>query len=179
MDKILLYSEEKISWVNVDFKRYLFDEVSVNENKIIWVIGLRWIWKTTLLLQIAKNRKDSVYFSMDSSFIVWKSIFYIVEELKNKYWMKNFFIDEIHKYKNWEQDFKTIYDFLPDINIIFSWSSSIDLIKWNYDLSRRLKLFKFEKFSFSEYLSFKYSISITQYSLKEIIKNSSKISFET
>jgi predicted AAA+ superfamily ATPase len=34
--------------------------------------------------------------------------------------MINFFIDEIHKYKDWEQDLKTIYDFLPEVKIIFS-----------------------------------------------------------
>ena len=166
MEKILLYSEEKISSVHTDFKRSLYNDLDINKNKIIWVIGLRWIWKTTLLLQIAKNRKNSVYFSMDSSFIVWKSIFSLVEELHKKYWMKNFFIDEIHKYKFWEQDLKTIYDFLSDINIIFSWSLSIDLIKWNYDLSRRWKLFKLEKFSFSEYLKFKYNIFLIQFFIK-------------
>jgi len=177
MDKILLYSQEKIDWVSVEFKRYLFENVENNKNKIIWVVGLRWIWKTTLLLQIAKIREKSVYFSMDSSFIVWKSIFSIVEELKNNYKIKNFFIDEIHKYPLWEQDLKTIYDFMPDINIIFSGSSSIDLIKWHYDLSRRAKLFKLEKFSFSEYLNFKYNIILDNYSFEEITSNYKEISF--
>jgi len=177
MDKILLYSQEKIDWVSVEFKRYLFENVENNKNKIIWVVGLRWIWKTTLLLQIAQIREKSVYFSMDSSFIVWKSIFSIVEELKNNYKIKNFFIDEIHKYPLWEQDLKTIYDFMPDINIIFSGSSSIDLIKWHYDLSRRAKLFKLEKFSFSEYLNFKYNIILDNYSFEEITSNYKEISF--
>ncbi len=177
MDKILLYSEEKINEVSTDFKRYLFDEILDNNNKIIGVIGLRWIWKTTILLQIARKKENSVYFSMDSSFVIWKSIFSIVEILSKTYWIKNFFIDEIHKYRNWQQDLKTIYDFL-DVKIIFSWSSSIDLIKWNYDLSRRGKLFKLEKFSFLEYLDFKYNISLPSYTIKEVLRNSSRISFE-
>ena len=177
MNKILLYSEEKINWINIDFKRYLFDDIINNKNKIIWVVGLRWIWKTTLLLQIAKIRKNSVYFSMDSSFIIWKSIFYIIEELSKNYKINNFFIDEIHKYKNWDQDLKTIYDFLPNVNIIFSGSSSIDLIKWNYDLSRRWKLFKLEKFSFWEYLNFKHHIDLWEFELEEIIENYKSISF--
>lgn len=178
MDKILLYSEEKINWVSIEFKRDLFEDVYKNKNRIIWIVGLRWIWKTTLILQIAKNREKSVYFSMDSSFIIWKSIFNLVEELNKDYEIKNFFIDEIHKYKNWEQDLKTIYDFLPHINIIFSGSSSIDLIKGNYDLSRRWKLFKLEKFSFSEYIGFKYGIFLWKFSLEEIIKDYKSISFE-
>lgn len=178
MDKILLYSEEKISWVDSKFKRYLFEEVYNNTNNIIGIVGLRWIWKTTLLLQIAKNREQSVYFSMDSSFVIWKKIFDIIEELYKKYNILNFFIDEIHKYRNWEQDLKTIYDFLPEIKIIFSWSSSIDLIKWHYDLSRRAKLFKLDKFSFLEYLEFKHNIILQWYSFEEIINNYELFSFE-
>jgi len=178
MDKILIYSQEKIDSVELGFKRYLFDDIALYNNRIIWITGLRWIWKTTILLQIAKNRENSLYFSMDASFIAWKTIFSIVEEGYKTHNINNFYIDEIHKYKNWEQDLKTIYDFLPKVNIIFSWSSSIDLIKWNYDLSRRWKLFHLEKFSFAEYLDFKYNISLPNYSIEEIIKKSSKISLD-
>jgi hypothetical protein len=35
MEKILLYSQEKIKSVNINFKRYLFDEIEKNNNKII------------------------------------------------------------------------------------------------------------------------------------------------
>ncbi|MBT3727559.1 AAA family ATPase [bacterium] len=43
--------------------------------------------------------------------------------------MKIFFIDEIHKSKNWNQELKNLYDDFPNIKIVFSGSSSIDLIK--------------------------------------------------
>ncbi|MDQ7022075.1 MAG: AAA family ATPase [Candidatus Gracilibacteria bacterium] len=178
MDKILLYSEEKISGVNTKFKRYLFDEIIENKNNIIGIVGLRGIGKTTLLLQIAKQRDKSVYFSMDSSFIIGKKIFNIVEELYKSYKILNFYIDEIHKYKNWEQDLKTIYDFLPDVKIIFSGSSSIDLIKGNYDLSRRGKIFNLNKFSFLEYLEFKHNIIFEGYAFEELINNYKLINFE-
>lgn len=178
MIKILQYSEEKINNVSEKFKRSLFNDIDKNTNKIIGIVWVRWIWKTTILLQIAKKREKSVYFSMDASFLKWKTIFELVEELKNEYWIINFFIDEIHKYKNWEQDLKTIYDFFDWVKIIFSWSSSIDLIKWNYDLSRRGKLFKLDKFSFREYLELKYAIQIDWLSIDDLINNSSKISFE-
>ena len=178
MNRILEYSQEKISKVESKFKRYLFNDIMENNNKIIGIVWLRWIWKTTILLQIAQKRENSIYFSMDASFIKWKSIFSIVEELRKNYGIKIFFIDEIHKYPNWEQDLKTIYDFMDDIKIIFSWSSSIDLIKWNYDLSRRWKLFKLEKFDFREYLDFKYEIKIEWFYFDEIIKNHPKISFD-
>lgn len=178
MIKILEYSQEKILNINYKFKRYLFDDILKNNNKIIWIVWLRWIGKTTILLQIAQKRESSVYFSMDASFIKWKWIFSIIEELKLNYWITNFFIDEIHKYPNWQQELKTIYDFIDWVKIIFSWSSSIDLIKWNYDLSRRWKLFKLDKFTFIEYLDYKYSIKINWFSFDEMIGSFPKISYE-
>lgn len=177
MEKIIKYSTEKISTVFYDYKRYLYNDlVNINE-KIVWIVWLRWVWKTTLLLQIAKQKEEkSIYFSMDSVFIKWKTIFDIVENLYKNYDYKYFFIDEIHKYKNWEQDLKTIYDFFSDIQIYFSWSSSIDLIKWNYDLSRRWLLFHLHKFSFREYLLLKYNISIDKITINEILENYKKLS---
>lgn len=178
MEKILQYSVQKIQAVSQNFRRRLYQQVEKDDNKIVGLVWMRWIWKTTLLLQIAQQTEKSVYFSMDASFLAGESIFSMVETLKNDYGRKTFFIDEIHKYTDWQQDLKTIYDFIPDIKIYFSWSSSIDLIKWNYDLSRRGKLYHLQKFSFSEYLEFKYQIDIPEYSFEEIIESSSHMSLE-
>lgn len=179
MDKVIKYSIEKISWVSLNYKRYLYNDlVDINE-KIVWVVWLRWIWKTTLLLQIAnKNKEKSVYFSMDSVFVKWKTIFEITEEFYNNFGFRYFFIDEIHKYKNWEQDLKTLYDFFGDIKIYFSWSSSIDLIKWNYDLSRRWLLFHLNKFSFREFLYLRYDVLFETIDLNNLFVNYKAISLE-
>lgn len=86
MQKILTYSVEKISKVSTEYKRNLYYTLENLEEKIVWIVWLRWIWKTTLLLQLAKsNLEKSVYFSMDSTFVKGKSIFEIVEELKKNY----------------------------------------------------------------------------------------------
>jgi len=50
--------------------------------------------------------------------------------------IRNFFFDEVHKYPKWDQRLKNIYDSYPQIKIVFSGSSSMDLIKGVYDLSR-------------------------------------------
>jgi hypothetical protein len=113
---------------------------------------------------------------MDSVFVKWKTIFDIVEDLYKNYDFKYFFIDEIHKYKDWEQDLKTLYDFFDDIKIYFSWSSSIDLIKWNYDLSRRWLLFHLNKFSFREFLYLKYKLSLENIKLDVLLKDYKNLS---
>lgn len=184
MQKILKFSEKKIKNVNLDFKRYLYEDILKiqNTNLITGIVWLRWIWKTTLLLQIAKERelewKKWIYFSCDYSFIYWKTIFDIIEYFYENYDIKYFYIDEIHKQKNWEQSLKTAYDIYDDIKIIFSGSSSIDLIKWTYDLSRRAILRKLNKFSFREYLKFVENVDIEVLSIDKILENSVKLSYE-
>ncbi len=42
----------------------------------------------------------------------------------------------------------------PDITIVFSGSSSLDLLKGSYDLSRRGVMYRLAGLSFREYLSF-------------------------
>ncbi|NDK08456.1 AAA family ATPase [Candidatus Gracilibacteria bacterium] len=177
MDKIIKYSIDKIWGVSLDYKRYLYNDlVDINE-KIVGVVGLRGVGKTTLLLQIAnQNKEKSVYFSMDSVFVKGKTIFEIVEELYNNFGFRYFFIDEVHKYKNWEQDLKTLYDFFDDIKIYFSGSSSIDLIKGNYDLSRRGLLFHLNKFSFREFLYLRYDVLFESINLEDIFINYKKLS---
>lgn len=173
MQEIILYSKEKIKSFKSEKTRYLLEELDLNE-KILWISWLRGCWKTSILLQLAKKSKNSIYFSMDSFFInQW--LFEIVKMLKEDYWFENFFIDEIHTFKNWSQELKNIYDFL-DVKIVFSWSSSMDLKKWNFDLSRRVILKKLEKLSFREFLDFNYWIKIKSYSIDEILKNYKKIS---
>src|SRR3990167_7502303 len=59
-------------------------------------------------------------------------------------------IDEIHKYRNWNQELKNIYDSYPKLKVIFSGSSSINLVRGKYDLSRRALTRQMQGFSFHE-----------------------------
>ena len=46
-------------------------------------------------------------------------------------------IDEIHKYQNWANEIKTIYDSFPELIIRFSGSSMLNILNEKFDLSRR------------------------------------------
>lgn len=149
-------------------KRYLYDKIP-NNQRLVWILWLRWVGKTTLLLQkLMENKKDSIYFSMDNSLIISKWLFKTVDELYFQYWVKNFYIDEIHKYRNWNQELKNIYDSFPLAKVVFSGSSSIDIIKWTYDLSRRALVYVLQPLSFREFLNFRYPYDFKELSLQEI-----------
>ena len=71
------------------------------------------------------------YFTADNIYFNKITILEFIAELYRTEGIHYFFIDEIHKYKNWNQELKNLYDSFPKITIVFSGSSSIDLIKGN------------------------------------------------
>jgi predicted AAA+ superfamily ATPase len=142
----------------MDTFRYLSTQFSL-DNRLIGLIGARGVGKTTLLLQIIKQQFPSLervfYFSADHIYFNSNTLYQFIEYLYDYDGINVFFVDEIHKYQNWDQEIKNIYDGFPEIKIVFSGSSSLDLVKGSYDLSRRAQLYTLHGLSFREYLYFK------------------------
>lgn len=152
--------------------REIYYEIDFSQ-KLIWIIWPRWVWKSTILIEYLKqnNLSNSLYISADNIYFLENNLFEFALKFKREFDGKILLIDEIHKYKNWQQELKNIYDSIPDLQIIFSWSSSIDLKNWNYDLSRRAKLYYLNWFSFREYINYLYWLNIKKYELNDILNN--------
>jgi len=88
------------------------------------------------------------------------------------------FIDEIHKQENWIIQLKNIYDLHPDLQVVFTGSSILELDNSKADLSRRAVLYTMQGLSFREFLQIETKWSFKKYSLAEIIVNHENISFE-
>lgn len=135
----------------------MFKDFSIN-SRLTGLVGPRGTGKTTLLLQYIKekieDKDECVYVSVDHIYFSKNTIINFVNELYEDYGVRYFFFDEIHKYSRWNQELKNAYDSYPDIKIVFSGSSSIDLIEGSYDLSRRGVLYRIGGMSFREYLLF-------------------------
>jgi uncharacterized protein len=84
---------------------------------------------------------------------------------------KNLFIDEIHKYHDWSKELKLIYDYHPDLKVVFTGSSVLDLKKGSSDLSRRAVMYYMHGLSFREYLELFHQITASSYSLDEILEH--------
>lgn len=166
-----------LNQTNLNFFRYFYAELE-KDIKVIWIVWERWIWKTTSLLQYAKKHNKSFYFSADNSIIQSYGLFKTVFDLFNDYQIEHILIDEIHKFPNWTTELKNIIDSFPDKKIIFSWSSSLDLISWTTSLERRVKIIQVFPLNFSEFLKLYYKIEIKNYTFEEIISNYKSISFE-
>ena len=84
-------------------------------------------------------------------------------------------IDEVHKYEGWSLELKQIYDTLPDLQLIFTGSSILDIYKGVSDLSRRAPIYEMQGLSFREYLQLFHNIKVLVFSLNEILSHKAEI----
>ncbi len=158
--------------------RYLYANFQI-QNRLTGLIGPRGTGKTTLLLQYIKNEIQNIdkciYVSLDNMYFAKNQLLSFVDYLYEVNGVRYFFLDEIHKYPNWNQEIKNLYDSYPDIHIIFSGSSSIDLIHGSHDLSRRGVIYRLHGLSFREFLLFNDLASIEPVSFQDLIEKRTKI----
>src|ERR1700722_17420395 len=144
-------------------------------NRLTGLVGLRGVGKTTLLLQYIKNellKEDKCfYFSADLIYFQQSTLLQFVSDLHLVEGYRTVFIDEIHKYRGWNQELKNLYDAFPSLKIVFSGSSMLDLIEGSHDLSRRAKLYRLHGLSFREYLNFALDLNLKPIPLSEILEN--------
>ncbi len=176
--KVLKQIEENLlQEKNKSYKRDDFYNINWS-NKVVWLFWERWVWKTTILIQKRLETKNSFYFSADNVVIKSNWLFNFVMFCIQNFEIQTFFIDEIFKYTSWKDELKNLIDSFPQINIIFSGSSSMALYDWVIDLWRRVYDYKINTLSFREFLKLKYNIELKKVTLEEILENHEKIEIE-
>ncbi len=162
-----------------EYKRYFFDRVDFN-SQMIAVVGSRGVGKTTFLLQYLKELKSrykahkSLYFSYDYPTHVDIKLYTLAEEFA-KVGGKYLLLDEIHKYKDFALDLKAIYDFYPEMQVVFTGSCAVSIYNSQADLSRRAVLYHMNGLSYREFLELKLNKILPVFTLKEICENSIEI----
>jgi len=178
MDKLFQFSASRINKVDTSFKRYLWDRVNW-KNRLIAISGARGVGKTTFLLQYIKENlqikpDEVIYVNVDDLYFSRNTLVGFADDFVKK-GGKFLFLDEIHKYKEWSQDIKNIYDYFPDLKIIITGSSALDIHKGKADLSRRAILYKMHGLSFREFIGLKYQYYFPVLDLDDILNNASSI----
>lgn len=178
MENLLRKSARKIQDVPRTFKRYLFDEINL-DNRQISLLGSRGAGKTTLMLQIAAEHPNisSLYVALDDLFFTENNLYSLAEAFE-KQGGELLLLDEVHKYPNWSRELKLIYDDFPALKIIFSSSSILNIYQGESDLSRRTISYTLKEMSFREYMEFQHSISLPAYSLQSLLQNHESISYD-
>jgi predicted AAA+ superfamily ATPase len=177
MESILLNSQLKIEHISLNFKHYLFDQLN-KINQLMAILGARGVGKTTLLLQYAKEYNgNSLYVALDDLFFSDNTLYGLAENFK-KIGGELLLLDEVHKYPNWSREIKLISDDFPELQLIFTSSSILDIYKGESDLSRRAINYNLKSLSYREYLQFYKNIALPVYSLEEIVLNHPSFSLE-
>lgn len=180
MDKLKEKSDQLQSITNLKFERYLSGQIDWTW-RLNGILGARGTGKSTMMLQRLKREfgtsRQAIYISMDDMYFMGHTLTDFIEMFRNK-GGKYLFIDEVHKYKSWSIELKNIYDLYPDLHIVFSGSSIINILRESADLSRRAVVYHMNGLSFREYLSFIGSENLYAYSLEEIVTNHTNIAAE-
>ena len=166
-----------IKFISMDFVRKKYLDLVNSKERLVGIVGSRGVGKTYLLLQYLKKlpQEQSLYISADDIIFTNSSIVNVVDEFYSLNG-RHVIIDEIHKYPNWVQEIKNIFDSYPDLIIRFTGSSMLNIVKEQYDLSRRAVVIKMPTLSFKEYLELKFKIKIPEFSIEEILRNPVEIS---
>ncbi|MCO6462353.1 MAG: AAA family ATPase [Saprospiraceae bacterium] len=156
MDVLVDKYLQKINLTPTEFVRSIMNQIQWNA-RLIGIKGARGTGKTTLLLQYIKlNLSDrleqTLYVSLDSLWFNEHSLPELVDQFIKR-GGKYLFLDEVHRYKDWSQLLKNFYDDYPELKIVFTGSSLLEILNERADLSRRAIVYHMQGLSFREYLS--------------------------
>ncbi|MCW3808037.1 ATP-binding protein [Plebeiibacterium marinum] len=173
MDKLFEKSIQKFRKVPTAFKRYLLDRVEW-DNRLIGIKGARGAGKTTLLLQYAKDQlpidKQTLYVSLDDLYFTENKLVDLADNFVKR-GGRYLLLDEVHRYGNWSQELKNIYDDQPDLYVVFTGSSMMHLNKASGDLSRRAVMYELNGLSFREFLNFSLKTDYKPVGFDELINS--------
>lgn len=158
---------------STSFHRYLFDKVNWN-GRLVGIVGARGVGKTTMLLQYIKEKlvaKNALYVNAEDFYFASHRLVDLADSFC-KMGGEYLFVDEVHRYEGWSKELKLIYDYHPELHVVFSGSSVLDINKGvQSDLSRRAVSYTLYGLSFREYLELYEGIQSRIYSLKEVLEH--------
>lgn len=171
MQALIDFQDILLQSINNNFRRYLHENINWDQ-RMIGIKGPRGAGKTTLLLQHLKfNLRDltgkGLYITADHTWFYNHSL---LDTAMNWYQQggKVLLIDEVHKYPNWSRELKNIYDGIPQLQVVFSASSALDIYRGQADLSRRVISYLLPGLSLREYLAFTGMTELPTISLEDI-----------
>lgn len=158
--------------------RYLLDDIDWT-NRLIGIKGARGSGKTTLLLQYIKFRlpKDSepLYATLDDIYFLENNLVHLAKTFVHN-GGTHLILDEVHKYPDWSRELKLLYDQFPDLYIVFTSSSMLEIYKGESDLSRRVVTYHLKELSFREFLKFENgNDTLPKFHLEELLSHHKQI----
>lgn len=172
MDVLYSFHDSLIKQVGGGFYRFLL--LAINwEQRMLAIKGPRGSGKTTLMLQyiryhLKQAREKVLYVTADHYWFYTHNLVETADEFY-KNGGRYLFIDEVHKYPNWSRELKNIYDGYPDLRVVFSSSSALDIYRGEADLSRRVMVYDLPGLSFREYINMEKGLTFPTISWGDLV----------
>lgn len=180
MERLFETFAKKIALTDIRFVRNLVNEIEWSA-RLIGLRGARGVGKTTLLLQHIKLHHPLdgtvLYASVDNIWFSEHKLYDVATDFAKR-GGRYLYLDEVHKYPNWSQELKNIYDDLPELNVVFTGSSLLEMLNGNADLSRRAIVYEMQGFSFREYLNRNLELSLPIFGLTDVLHDHVHLSQE-
>ena len=170
MNALYEYQQLILSQINISFLRYKYYELDWTR-RVFGIVGPRGVGKTTMVLQYIKQNlslQDSLYITLDHIYFSTHTLIDVADKFY-KEGGKHLIIDEVHKAFNWSIQLKQIIDSYPNMQIIFTGSSILDIYRGVADLSRRAPIYEMQGLSFREYLVLYHDIQTPTWNLDDLI----------
>jgi len=179
MEILIENFRQKIAKTELLFQRNKMEILKVN-SRLIGIKGARGVGKTTMLLQfikkyLADDMNSVLYVSLDNLWFSENKLNVMISNY-SKRGGKFLFIDEVHKYNQWAVVLKNTYDDFPDLKVVFTGSSLLEILNARADLSRRADVFELQGLSFREFLNLQIGTQFEEITLEDILKNHEEIS---
>ena len=172
MNALYEYQQLILSQINISFLRYKYYELDWTRH-VFGIVGPRGVGKTTMVLQYIKQKlslQDSLYITLDHIYFSTHTLIDVADKFY-KEGGKHLIIDEVHKAFNWSVQLKQIIDSYPNMQIIFTGSSILDIYRGVADLSRRAPIYEMQGLSFREYLVLYHDIQTPTWNLDDLINH--------
>lgn len=171
METLYRAYNRRLEETQTHYLRYLYNSIEWDE-RLIGIKGAKGVGKTTMLLQhillTFSNRSQAFYASLDNIWFSSHTLSELVEYLYT-HGVTHLFLDEVHKYHHWVREIKNIYDDYPQLHIVFTGSSLLEIDHAEGDLSRRLRMYMLHGLSFREYLEITDIAHLPVLSLQDIL----------
>ena len=179
LDDLYSLSRHFLNSYNKEYKRYFLKRYPL-VNRFNIIVGQRGVGKTTAIIQHILSQYDSLttralYLPVDHFIFGERNLYETAEEFYNLGGQLVCF-DEIHKYPNWSKELKSIYDSFPNLKIIASGSSAMQIQKESHDLSRRAIINNMVGLSFREYMDLRLKLSTEPVDFISILTHHESIS---
>lgn len=172
MDTLFAKQDRLLQLTQTEIIRHQMYEINWDA-RLIAIRGARGVGKSTFMLQYIKMHypqysREELYCTLDSVYFATHSLIDLADNFY-KYGGRHLFLDEVHKYATWSREVKEIYDMYPDMRVVISGSSLLNILNGDADLSRRCISYTMQGLSFREYLQFYKKIDIKPVTLEDVL----------